>query len=107
MLRQCNQLCLLTEEGRGKVVSLRSALRGVHALQRNKLGDIKTLEARIIVDLAGLGTSTEQEAELEEQRLSVENLNFTLRDTYQRRVCHIYGNLDVMSLPDIRGQQLK
>jgi hypothetical protein len=40
MFRQCNQLCLLSEEGKAKLVNLRSVLRGVHALQREKLGDI-------------------------------------------------------------------
>ena len=103
----CNQLCLLTEEGRAKLVNLRESLRAVHALQREKLGDIKTLEARIKVDLAGLGTSTEQEAELEEQRWSIENLLTGLRDNYQRRLCILYGNLKVKSQESIRGHQQK
>jgi hypothetical protein len=34
LFRQCNQLCLLSEEGKAKLVNLRSVLRGVHALQR-------------------------------------------------------------------------
>jgi hypothetical protein len=59
------------------------------------LGNIKTLEARLSDEVAGFGTSTEQEAELLKLQNDLKNLTSTLHEHYQRRTSILYDNLDI------------